>query len=632
MVLVTPKGSPVPVASRVAAHFHFVGTDPTRNYAAPADPRGPLLQALRHALLPSAATPRPLALPPVQPPSPIWNEKNLTGGAPTKRKSSGTTALRVETSCEVQLTLRATERLTDFVDSGEERWFHQRNLATHWCSARQSENWARHQLRHQRDSDSQCRPCQHFYRRAWVLARGLPMTAWDDAGRLPAILTLSHAPLSQPVVLVPRTSGRQMTGGCLHYGPYSREDHSRQVGDLGQCIMFGQQQQQHVRTLRERGLVFLAVNMDRGSNFMQFLMHSCVLYLLGHWLYFPLFLGEGRSSFPWLGPRWTVGLTTLQQLVRQRLRELLADEGVQAPLRRIAQARRGAPPVPPSQLAAELPTLRDSCDRGSCPLPDVPQLALTIEQLQRRALALHWKRRREPPLPADAIDAALLNDTLCDRPRNAGHCVLSFPSQTLMAGQCSRTMDQGGFLAPRQVRDWMNLDMVKTNQWPEVAEAEDPRPRRAPHAPPQRTPVLHGENVVVLPNFCFYLRGLTERAGRGPRDAEAPYECNTREPAPPRQHELYEVWQLLKQCEDGRKGRQATQQARALVGLFGRAFPQPRARWRGGSREEAEEGAAAWSQSARQAEFSQHRQKHVRAWLEQHPAYFEVKTVVDTQR
>ena len=150
MVLVTPKGSPVPVASRVAAHFHFVGTDPTRNYAAPADPRGPLLQALRHALLPSAATPRPLALPPVQPPSPIWNEKNLTGGAPTKRKSSGTTALRVETSCEVQLTLRATERLTDFVDSGEERWFHQRNLATHWCSARQSENWARHQLRHQR--------------------------------------------------------------------------------------------------------------------------------------------------------------------------------------------------------------------------------------------------------------------------------------------------------------------------------------------------------------------------------------------------------------------------------------------------------------------------------------------------
>ena len=613
------EGSPVPVASRVAAHHALVGLDPRENYTV----AGPTLLARLAA--------RRAALPAPWPPSPVWDELDLTGRSPKRRRGSGPLEAHV-----VQQPVAAEARLARFKELGEEAWFETEGLREHWSEQRRAEDWAAHRLANRRHLHLLCRPCDHFYRHVWVAeTMRLPKTPWCDAGLFPERLRLDHVPLSQPVVICPRTSGRRVQGGSLHFGPFRREEYFRYVGDLGQCVLFGQDQQTLLRTLEERGLVFLAVNQDQFRTVKQVLAQACVLYLLGRWRYFPLFLGEGRTAFPWTGPCWTEGLRYLQQLVRQRLRAELAQPCVAAPLEALRAAWRedGREAASLTSMAAglaELRAKRSANDPEAPALPEVPPLALEIEELQMRVVRMHRERRaRETGCPVSArVTPEELAGTLADRaPRRGEAPLLVFPTSEHMSGKCSTPLDEGGFLAPKDLRRWASLEALRTNQWPELG-GEDPRLPPKVSAPPKRQPLMHGEHIVVLPDWAQYMRGLSERLGRGPRDGGAPWGCRAVGPRPPADCPLRAVHDELQ----ARRGAAELAGSREVVDLLSRVFPEAKGRWRGARRAEpAEPEATAPSEleALRPSRYVLHAKEDVRAWLEEYPQHFEVRTLHD---
>ena len=623
------EGSPVPVASRVAAHHALVGLDPREDYTV----AGPSLLAKLAAR--RAALPAPL------PPSPVWDELDLTGRTPKRRRDSGPLEAHV-----VQQPVAAEARLARFVELGEEAWFEAEGLREHWSEQQRAVDWAAHKLSNRRHTHLICRPCDHFYRHVWVAeTMRLPKTPWCDAGLLPERLRLDHVPLSQPAVICPRTSGRRVQGGSLQFGSFRREEYFRYVGDLGECVLFGQDQQTLLRTLEERGLVFFAVNQDQFRTVKQVLAQACVLYLLGRWRYFPLFLGEGRTAFPWTGPRWTEGLLYLQQLVRQRLRAELVQPCVAAPLEalRAAWHEDGREPASLTLMAAGLADLRvaRSASHPEVPaLPEVPPLALEIEELQMRVVRMHRERRaRETgcaPLSA-RVSPEELAGTLADRaPRRGEAPLLVFPTSEHMSGKCSTPLDEGGFLAPKDLRRWASLEAVRTNQWPELG-GEDPRLPPKVSAPAKRQPLRHGEHIVVHPDWAHYMRGLSERLGRGPRDGGAPWGCRAVGPRPPADCPLCTVHDALLARRGGRGEADADLAgSREVVDILSRIFPEAKGRWRGARRAEpAEPESAAHAaapserEAVRPSRYVLHAKEDVRAWLEEYPQHFEVRMLHD---
>lgn len=630
------EGSPVPVASRVAAHHALVGMDPREDYTV----AGPTLLAQLAA--------RRAALPAPWSPSPVWDELDLTGRTPKRRRDSPPLEAHV-----VQRPVAAEARLARFKELGEEAWFEAEGLHEHWSEHRRAVDWAAHKLGNRRHLHLLCRPCDYFYRHVWVAeTMRLSKTPWCDAGHFPERLRLDHVPLSQPVVICPRTSGRRVQGGALPCGPFRREEYFRYVGDLGQCVLFGQDQQTLLRTLEERGLVFLAVNQDQFRTVKQVLAQACVLYLLGRWRYFPIFLGEGRTAFPWTGPRWTEGLRYLQQLVRQRLRAELAQPSVAAPLEalRAAWLEDGREAASLTLVAANLADLRAarSVSHPQAPaLPEVPPLALEIEELQMRVARMHREKMgRETGCapPSARVSPEELAGVLADRPPRRGDApLLVFPTSEHMSGKCSTPLDEGGFLAPKDLRRWASLEALRTNQWPELG-GEDPRLPPKASAPAKRQPLGHGEHIVVHPDWAHYMRGLSERLGRGPRDGGAPWGCRAVGARPPTDCPLRAVHDALQ----ARSGGADLAGSREVVDILSRVFPETKGRWRGARRAEraepaepaepaefeaAEFEAAAPSEPApgalRPSHYVLHAKEDVRAWLEEYPRHFEVRTLHD---
>jgi hypothetical protein len=488
-------GAQCPVAAAVAAHHWFMVVQEERPlhrvlYDTDHGVTTQLLPALRTAIQ-VQRWPPPLA------PFPVWLERDVGGAAYEAPQSDS-----------------ERERHAAFVAAGELAWLRTEGRRA-WSQERSLYEW-----RHHLDRTlllRAIRPCSVFYRRPWVFYHQLPMTLYCDAGTLPLVLTQNHAPLRVPVVLVPRSSGSS-AGAGLRAGPYTREEHSRQVGDPGECIFFGQQQRQNARTLRDRGLMFVATSMDRFGVFKQHFVQLCFLYLVGHCQHFPMILGTGLSSIPWLNGNLK-SLRSLQRLVRQRL---LADwTSRSAPLLQVEAAwtSEGNEPVTLRQLVRELPELR----MRHADLPDIPPQLLTIENLQWRVLDRHRAKcglplRQEHPV-------AELRDTLSPRALTADGPLLVFPSASLLRGPLSTPFEQGGFLASKQLDQWMDHERVLNNMWPELAEDLDPRGRRDAVQPFSRIsiPLQHGERLTVFPSWAYYVRGATERVGRGPRDGQAPY-------------------------------------------------------------------------------------------------------------
>jgi hypothetical protein len=623
------EGSPVPVASKVAAHHALVTAEKQDCYASPAPPNGPLLSSLRSLLKARTRWPA-CALP-----SPVWDEKDLTGRAAKRRQVRRCDVDEEPLRYVVQLPRSQAQRLKRYQDcASEERWFEEERLQHHWTAARRLEAWREHQVRNCARY-SLCRPCVHYYRRTWVSEfQHLDMTPWCDAGRLPDQLQLHSARLTQPAVFCSRSSGRRIQAGSLQHGPYTRSEHVRYIGDIGECVLFGQQQQALLRTLQQRGLVFIAINLDRKSMLKQFLAQACVLYLVGHWTYFPLFLGEGAISFPWLGSRWTRGLLYLQQLVRQRLRALLQAPEVQEALCKIRAVRTkhmGTPAAPDTArvLHKELPALRDL----DASLPDIPTIALKIEEIQHNAILIHRARQGHGFSELYVPTRQELEDTLMDQPRSELHAVLVFPTEEHIRGKCSLPLEQNGFLVPKDLTKWASIEAIISNTWPDLGGVQDGNPRvetiRIEH---KSAPMLHGEHIVVLPNWANYMRSLSERVGRGPREGHAPWDCraNLKCPPPPG-HTLYAIFDRLARLQRVRQYEYTSSQD--MVNLVAQLFPDTRSRWRGASREEAEEGEPllppdrAW----RSPEFAPHCKKDIRSWIEHEDDgnYIEIRQLVD---
>ena len=613
------EGSPVPVASKMAACHALVPRAPC--CTGPARPGGPLLSELRRLLKRRAPWPA------VSKPSPIWNEKDLTGRERKRRRTDDLASYAVE------LPRLQAERLLRYERcASEARWFQEERLQTHWDREHRLDEWRAHQVRNSA-TYALCRPCSHYYRRLWVTEyQQLDMTPWCDAGHFPDQLQLHSAVLKQPAVFCSRSSGRRVQGGSLQFGPYTRRDHMRYVGEIGECVLYGNRQQSILRTLQQRGLVFIAINMDRTSMLKQFLAQASVLYLIGHWAHFPLFVGDGVGSFPWLGSRWTRGLLYLQQLVRQRLRALLHAPEIQETLSRIRRARHallGDGATSARALHRDLAALR----AVDATVPDVPELALKIEEVQLNAILIHRAGRREPVDDYTAT-AQELEATLADQARN-DHPLLIFPTEEHMRGKCSAPLSEGGFLAPKDLGKWATTETVTRNAWPELGGLLEGNPRvQTSHAKPKSAPVLHGEHIVVLPDWAHYSRSLSERIGRGPRDDDAAWDCraNLCDPPPP-EHAVHGIFQALARLRRAQPERYTS--SREVVSLIAKIFPASRSRWRGLCREEPAEGAPllppekAWLSP----EFALHCKKDIRCWLEQQDGgkYIEVRKLVDVR-
>ena len=621
------EGSPVPVASKVAACHALIPNEIRGCSLGPALPNGTLLSKLRLLLQLRTAWPHSAK------PSPIWNEKDLTGRAAKRRRMQQSGADTALPFYAVELPRSQAKRLLRYEScESEARWFQEEGLQTYWDSEQRLSDWREHQVRNSVKREL-CRPCIHYYRRLWVMEyQQLHMTPWCDAGHLPDQLQLHSAKLNQPAIFCSRSSGRRVQGGSLHYGPYTRSDHMRYVGEIGECVLFGHRQQTILRTLQQRGLVFIAINLDRKSMLKQFLAQACVLYLIGHWTYFPLFAGEGASSFPWLGSRWTRGLLYLQQLVRQRLRALLHAPEIQDTLTRIRTARnmhlgQVSGLDTPSALLKEVLTLRDF----DATLPDVPEIALKIEEVQLNAILIHRARHKKEVTDYTA-SVQELEDTLADQPRG-DHALLIFPTEEHMRGTCSLAWSRGGFLAPKDLSKWAGREAVTNTKWPDLGGLLEGTPRiQTSRAEPESVPIRHGEHIVVIPDWAHYSRSLSERVGRGPRDDDAPWDCRANLCAPPPpEHPVYGIFESLMRLRRARPEKYTS--SRDLVSLIAKIFPDSRSRWRGVSREEPEEGDVllppekAWLSS----EFVLHCKKDIRAWLKKEDGgkYIEVRQLVD---
>lgn len=627
----TAVGCPVPTAARVAAHRWLQRSAPDSvrdDYTLPVD--GVMLEALARAVQNGE-------LPPPLPPSPVWDESEVVG---RKRAASS----------ELPLPAAAAKRLRVFRAQSEEEWYRGQRLVEHFGKRKREHDWEQQGRRKSKGVPQPCRPWTLVNRRLWVMERGLPMTPWDDAGRLPDIFWLSA--VRQPVVICPRTAGRRTLGGSLPFGPYTPEEHARYVGDMGECILFGADQQNLLRAFKSRGLSFLAVSLDRVSVLKQFMARASVLYLLGRWRHFPLFLGEGKSSFPWLGARWHDGILYLQQLVRQQLREeLLSLEPQLEPLRRAWASIENQKQARWRDLARPegLARLRQATgDPNVC----VPALALQVEALQEQALGLAPPKVIEEALAdtdSDASDAEagrrsrprclkILDRTLADRPdrrKGAKHVVLTFPTERHIREVCSAPLSRGGRLMPKSLSQWLEDDHIlaalETSSWPQLGHGdlrqEEPAP--ASHA---RQPLELGQHIVVMPDWATYVRGLSERAGRGPRDGHAPWRCWALGPpeaaAPEEAHVAKRYWEALREAQSGLA---AALGHREVVGIYGRIFPEQRVRTRGGDREEAAEGDPTYHPEGVPGAPGVDKEM-VRNFLERYPQFFQVSTCVDLRQ
>ena len=583
-------GSPVPVASWVAAHRWLCRMHPgvvQDDYTLAAPPAA--LRALAAAIR---------KLPPPLRPSPVWDDREFLG----KRRPPG---------CELQQPVAAATRLRLFQATDEDAWYASQALGAHFGPESRASAWQRLDQRKRAGQDLLARPCALLSRRLWVCDRGLAMTPWDDAGCLPEIF--QRCDVRCPVVICPRASGRQLLGGFLPFGQYAPSEHARYVGDMGECILSGAEQQTLARAFRARGLSFLAVSMDRAAVLKQFLARGSVLYLLGRWAHFPLFLGEGRSSFPWLGQRWRAGILALQQLVRQHLRaELEALEPQLAPLREAWQ-QASRPPALWRQMAEPeaLDCLRRRTGQpGLC----VPELALRVECVQEAALRL----------AGAAVTPENLASALADASKTAG--LLLFPTREHILGVCSSPLAQGGRLLPKRLAAWLEDPKIehslRSNTWPPLGGA-DPRPLPAQECAAEARPLQLGRHIVVMPDWAYYVRGFSERAGRGPRDAHVPWQCWALKGAPAQQHPAHSFWQSLRAAQ-----REVPCGSRELVTIFGRDCPQLRARTRGGHRAEAEEGDPCW-RPRDGASLEVAGKEALRKFLEAHPQYFSVSECAD---
>ena len=624
-------GCPVPAAARVAMHRwlqlqRLPGLN--EDYTAPITPS--MLLALAEALE-EGRLPDPL------PPSPVWDESEITG--------------RQRCSEELPQPASAAERLRDFEEQGEEKWY--RANKDHFGRSRREREWQTWGQRKKKSNDRiPCRPWRVFLRRLWVLSRGLPMTFWDEAGILPDIFKRSNVRL--PVVIVARTSGRKMLPGSLAFGPYTPKETARYIGDSGSCIQFGIEQQHLQRAFMARGLNFIAVNLDRLAVLKQFLARASVNYLLGRWKHFPLFQGKGKSSFPWLGARWREGIVYLQQLVRQTLREeLLRVEPQLEPLRKAWRAVRTADE--PKQLLwrvlaedQNMSRLRQSTgNRNLC----VPDVALRIEALQEKALSLapahdveaaaletdSDKSDAEKGTPARPRKLKILDRTLAERAvksKGSTHVLLIFPATKHILEKCSAPLSKSGRLMPKSLTKWLeDTDTVRaleTNKWPGLGPGdlrpEEPAQNHVHH------PLKLGGHIVVIPDWATYVRGLSERAGRGPRDAHAPWECRALPDPPPNDHDAAKLWKMLRVEQERANG---PLRHRRLVQIYSRCFPRQRVRGRGGDREEEappQEGrppVASREETGKVLRATMVDKEKVRDFLESYPLLFAVTTCTD---
>ncbi len=456
-----------------------------------------------------------------------------------------------------------------------------------------------------------CRPCPVYFRQAWVAHHGLPLQPWCNAGEAPALLRAGDSPpLQQPVVYFARTGGRQALNGALQYGPFRRDTYRRCVGEPGQCVLYGQEQEALRRQLEAVGLTFVAVSWDRTSFFTRLFAAECANYLLGRHRAFPIFCSEGRGGFPWLGGRWGKGLEEVQRAVRRELR-LLLRALMEEPLRQLGDAARGAgvPLLPwPLDLLAE--------ERG---LPRVPADALRVEEVQHNAVRIHRARTRSS---AEEASPEELAGTLRDG--GPGGALLRFPAETHMRGSCTRPLQDGGFVAPRDLRRWAHLPLVARRQWPQLESEEDPRcaPQLAAPAPAQPP---HGDHLVVRPPWATWVRSLSESLGRTVRHWDALWECRALG-APPEGHCFFEGHRQLAERAGFLRSAEALR-------LMREAYPASAPRIRGDNREEMPAGQPLVLSTVEDlgAAFVFTPQQ-VRRFLERFPEFVEVRAEHDVSR
>jgi hypothetical protein len=623
--LLLQVGCPTPSAAKVALHrwlqLRSLG-DVNEDYTLPIT--NPMLTALADAVE-GGQLPEPL------PPSPVWDESEITG--------------RKRFAAELALPVAAAKRLRAFQEMTETQWFEAEKLAEHFSQQKRALEWQKQEQRKRRGLLLPCRPWKTLSRRRWVFDSDLPMTFWDDAGRLPEIFW--HY-VCDPVVICPRTSGRRMLGGSLPFCSYTPEEHVRYIGDMGECILFGAEQQILLRAFKEQGLVFLAVNSDRVSVLKQFLAKASVLYLLGRWKHFPLFQGEGRSSFPWLGgTRWHEGIVYLQQLVRQQLREeLLQCEPALTPLREAWKTVReqDEPKMVLWRVMNEPHNLAKLRQAAGDPELCVPKVVLQVEALQERTLDAAPRADYDAALAdtdSDVSDAEteaysrrlkLVDRTLDERPnrlKKSPHILLTFPTARHMLEKCSTPLCHGGRLMPKSLVRWLEDDAIyralETGSWPTLGH-DDLRAEGSTPLPLVRQPLLLGKHIVVMPPWATYVRGLSERAGRGPRDAHAPWEASALEAQPPAGHVAQKYWLALREAQ---RNTTSTIRHRELVRIYSFCFHQQRMRRCGGDREEAAEGHSAYDRATDTLLASAVDKEKVRQFLEEYPSYFRVRTCTD---
>lgn len=602
------EGAPVPRASCVAAHHWFLGANTDYDFNTACDA---LLQKMRNALQ-VGEWPKPWK------PSPIWDEKDLRG----KKQSASSTSV-----CKYSISMCKEDalHLESFLESSENDWFAANDLLTYFSQSNRAKDWVLHQSRHSRALRRLCRPPERFNRRNWILHYELPFTPWCDTGIMPVNMRLSAPRLDHPAVLSARSAGRKVQAGSLLFGPYNRKDYHRHIGDIGECILFGQRQQMLLRTLQQRsGLLFIAVNQDRQSMLREFLTQACVLYLLGRWLYFPIFHGEGKCRFPWLGPHWHKGVGLVQKLVRRRLRDVLDEAECSKPVSTLRSLH-------PKREAATLFELRDfSCEIENA--PQIPELALRVEEVQRNAYHIHHHQIQTRTGSAIFVAPTRedLDGTLADCRSSTEQALLVFPTLDLIRSRCSQALGHGGFLAPRDLGKWMELSVVTCEAWPEVGDLlEHGNARVAPPPQPVKRPRnnFFGDHIVVLPNWAHYMRGLTERVGKSPRDSPIAWECSVdNEPLPPLKHPLYSVFLHIR-LQGGYFSE------RKVMTLIGRSL-ESRGRCRG-RREEAERSGSHPDASVHiPSDVVLHSSQSVRKWLESplNAPYVKVRSAHDLRQ